>query len=84
MSSAPTIKYISNIYLVLISVPFFYRFNLSSLLTYPPPLLHSLASFIKFSEKMEMNTYREERRYSVPQGPLPPASEDLHAWSIYR
>lgn len=38
---------------------------------------------------MEMNTYREERRYSVPQGPhvqqqLPPASEDLHAWSIYR
>lgn len=31
---------------------------------------------------------REERRYSVPQGPntpLPPAaSEDLHAWSIYR
>ncbi|CAG9807686.1 unnamed protein product [Chironomus riparius] len=33
---------------------------------------------------MEMNTYREERRYSVPHGPLPPASEDLHAWSIYR
>lgn len=35
---------------------------------------------------------REERRYSVPNqngldypGPLPPAaSEDLHAWSIYR
>ncbi|XP_037954188.1 ATP-binding cassette sub-family G member 8-like [Teleopsis dalmanni] len=31
---------------------------------------------------------REERRYSVPHGPntpLPPAaSEDLHAWSIYR
>lgn len=31
---------------------------------------------------------REERRYSVPQGPNtplpPPASEDLHAWSIYR
>lgn len=31
---------------------------------------------------------RNERRYSVPHGPnapLPPAaSEDLHAWSIYR
>jgi hypothetical protein len=30
---------------------------------------------------------REERRYSVPQGhaPIPlAASEDLHAWSIYR
>lgn len=31
---------------------------------------------------------REERRYSIPHGPntpLPPAaSEDLHAWSIYR
>lgn len=31
---------------------------------------------------------RDERRYSVPHGPnapLPPAaSEDLHAWSIYR
>lgn len=30
----------------------------------------------------------DERRYSVPHGPgapLPPAaSEDLHAWSIYR
>lgn len=31
---------------------------------------------------------RNERRYSVPQGPSVPipaaASEDLHAWSIYR
>lgn len=31
---------------------------------------------------------REERRYSVPHGPNAPlplaASEDLHAWSIYR
>lgn len=31
---------------------------------------------------------RDERRYSVPHGPnapMPPAaSEDLHAWSIYR
>lgn len=31
---------------------------------------------------------RNERRYSVPQGPNAPipaaASEDLHAWSIYR
>ncbi|XP_031632240.1 ATP-binding cassette sub-family G member 8 [Contarinia nasturtii] len=31
---------------------------------------------------------RNERRYSVPQGPnapiIPAASEDLHAWSIYR
>lgn len=31
---------------------------------------------------------RDERRYSLPHGPnavLPPAaSEDLHAWSIYR
>ncbi|XP_055904033.1 ATP-binding cassette sub-family G member 8 isoform X1 [Eupeodes corollae] len=43
---------------------------------------------------MEMSNFsskklsREERRYSVPHGPntpLPPAaSEDLHAWSIYR
>jgi hypothetical protein len=48
---------------------------------------------------MELSTYgikksREERRYSVPQGQhnghtknvqqMPPASEDLHAWSIYR
>lgn len=49
------------------------------------------SSFAETLDKiMEMNTYREERRYSVPQGPnvhhqLPPgASEDLHAWSIYR
>lgn len=39
-----------------------------------------------------MKDHREERRYSVPQGPMhnshqqlpPAASEDLHAWSIYR
>jgi len=42
------------------------------------------------SNKMMMHHHhpREERRYSVPHGPnapLPPAaSEDLHAWSIYR
>ncbi|KAH8375026.1 ATP-binding cassette sub-family G member 8 [Drosophila serrata] len=39
-----------------------------------------------FSSSKKMS--REERRYSVPHGPntpLPPAaSEDLHAWSIYR
>ncbi|XP_030371578.1 ATP-binding cassette sub-family G member 8 [Scaptodrosophila lebanonensis] len=39
-----------------------------------------------FSTNKKMS--REERRYSVPHGPntpLPPAaSEDLHAWSIYR
>ncbi|XP_033162111.1 ATP-binding cassette sub-family G member 8 isoform X2 [Drosophila mauritiana] len=39
-----------------------------------------------FSSGKKMS--REERRYSVPHGPntpLPPAaSEDLHAWSIYR
>lgn len=39
-----------------------------------------------FSTTKKMS--REERRYSVPHGPhspLPPAaSEDLHAWSIYR
>ncbi|EDW84740.1 uncharacterized protein Dwil_GK14275 [Drosophila willistoni] len=39
-----------------------------------------------FSNHKKMS--REERRYSVPHGPntpLPPAaSEDLHAWSIYR
>lgn len=38
--------------------------------------------------KMHRDDRREERRYSVPQGPNtplpPPASEDLHAWSIYR
>lgn len=36
----------------------------------------------------ERERERNERRYSVPHGPnapLPPAaSEDLHAWSIYR
>lgn len=41
------------------------------------------------SMKMRSDRERaEERRYSVPHGPhapLPPAaSEDLHAWSIYR
>lgn len=36
----------------------------------------------------ERERERDERRYSVPHGPnapMPPAaSEDLHAWSIYR
>lgn len=43
-----------------------------------------LSNFSASTKKMS----REERRYSVPHGPntpLPPAaSEDLHAWSIYR
>lgn len=38
--------------------------------------------------ELERERERNERRYSVPHGPnapLPPAaSEDLHAWSIYR
>lgn len=46
-----------------------------------------------FSSMNVLVAEREERRYSVPNqngfdhhpGPLPPAaSEDLHAWSIYR
>lgn len=51
--------------------------------------------FVCLCRNMELSNFgatkkmsREERRYSVPHGPnspLPPAaSEDLHAWSIYR
>lgn len=56
---------------------------------------HLLLIIFMYLQNMELNTMssnkmreREERRYSVPHGPnapLPPAaSEDLHAWSIYR
>lgn len=43
---------------------------------------------IEMNNLNEPKLSREERRYSVPHGPHtpmpPPASEDLHAWSIYR
>jgi len=40
-------------------------------------------------ENMGSEAWELERRYSVPgaldtRGLEPPASEDLHAWSIYR
>ena len=40
-------------------------------------------------KKMGSEAWELERRYSVPgaldtRGLEPPASEDLHAWSIYR
>lgn len=41
-----------------------------------------------YQHHRERERDRNERRYSVPHGPnapMPPAaSEDLHAWSIYR
>lgn len=43
---------------------------------------------IGYSASHHRERDRNERRYSVPQGPNPipqaAASEDLHAWSIYR
>lgn len=43
---------------------------------------------IGYSASHHRERDRNERRYSVPQGPSAPipqaASEDLHAWSIYR
>lgn len=42
---------------------------------------------IGYSASHQRDRDRNERRYSVPQGPsapIPAASEDLHAWSIYR
>lgn len=49
-----------------------------------------MAGYTQHHRERERDRERErnERRYSVPYGPnapLPPAaSEDLHAWSIYR
>ncbi|XP_026851165.1 ATP-binding cassette sub-family G member 8 isoform X1 [Drosophila persimilis] len=52
----------------------------------PHQLFPTIMELSNFSNSKKMS--REERRYSVPHGPntpLPPAaSEDLHAWSIYR